>query len=505
MVIRSFIDPARRRAGLLATLVASAVLVACGGGGGSSGATLADGGGAGGSGNTQSTSTPVISEGVMAKGSVIVNGVRYDDSSAEVRIDNAAATAARLQNGMVVRLQGSTDDNGGGTAFKVRAGAEVRGTVQSKDATAVPPAFTVLGQRVTVDDTTVFANLAGATLADRIAALAVGSSMVEVHGQRDAAGRIRASRVELQGPGASDHQLRGTIGALSPTSFVVNGLVVGYSAATISPAGATLANGMLVEVHGNPGGPGLIATRVHPEDAQDDSFRLSGSGNKWEVEGFVSGFSTHPGTFIVAGRTVQTNASTRFENGAAGDLADGIKVEAEGRLEGSTIVAVKVSFRSTRAILAGVATVNVAGRTLTVLGRTVRVDDHTDVRPRAGSGLAGIPTGARVEVRGVLSSDGSALMAERVEDIGSSGGAREIVQARVTAKVQSPPSITLFGITANLNGASQYQDAAGNAVSQAAFLAAITAQSAGGTLVKVKGAMPPGTSAMSVEEAQIED
>src|SRR5262245_48051204 len=105
------------RAALLAALAAS-ILSACGGGG--------DDGGGGGVGGTGLTST--VSTGVMAKGSTIVNGVRFEDTSANISIDDTPKTAAQLQNGMVVKLVGTVNADGiTGTAQRIKALVEVRG------------------------------------------------------------------------------------------------------------------------------------------------------------------------------------------------------------------------------------------------------------------------------------------------------------------------------------------------------------------------------------------
>ena len=83
------------RTALLAALAAS-ILVACGGGGGTGGTgTTTPPPGAGGS---------TISTGVMTKGSTIVNGVRFEDTTANITIDDTPKTNAAQQNGMVVKV-----------------------------------------------------------------------------------------------------------------------------------------------------------------------------------------------------------------------------------------------------------------------------------------------------------------------------------------------------------------------------------------------------------------
>ena len=54
------------------------------------------------------TPAPTVSVGTITGfGSVIVNGVRFDDRTAEVTINDRVATAAQLRVGMVVAVEGS--------------------------------------------------------------------------------------------------------------------------------------------------------------------------------------------------------------------------------------------------------------------------------------------------------------------------------------------------------------------------------------------------------------
>ena len=103
----------------------SFTLAACGGGGGGLD------GGTGGTG---------VSTGVMTKGSVIVNGVRFEDTTANITIDDTPKTASALQNGMVVKVRGRFNADGTtGTAERIEVENEARGTVQTKDSSTNPP------------------------------------------------------------------------------------------------------------------------------------------------------------------------------------------------------------------------------------------------------------------------------------------------------------------------------------------------------------------------------
>src|SRR5882762_11219579 len=166
---------------LLITLLIGALLALanCGGGTGGTGAT--------------NGSTTAVSIGVMTKGSIIVNGVHFDDSTATIRIDDRAGTSVELQSGMVVKVRGQiNDDRLSGVAQQVEVENEVRGTVQTTNPTGVPPSFTVIGQTVLVDDLTVFADFTPApgSPSAAVTALTSGTSIVEVHGLRDAVGNI---------------------------------------------------------------------------------------------------------------------------------------------------------------------------------------------------------------------------------------------------------------------------------------------------------------------------
>jgi hypothetical protein len=468
-------------------------------------------GGTGGTGATAPSNSPAVSIGVMTKGSIIVNGVHFDDSTASIRIDDRAGTSAELQSGMVVKVRGQiNDDRINGVAQQVEVENEVRGTVQTHNSTAVPPSFTVIGQTVLVDDLTVFAHFSSPTITPGAAVgeLADNISVVEVHGLRDAAGNIHATRVELvTSPVAGTDELKGTISSLTATTFVLNTVTINYAGAAVTPTGATLANGQPVEVHGSLNDTTFVATRVDREDLEDAQFEHA-VGEEFEIEGQVTGCgATNPCTsFSVGTQAVQTSASTRFENGAAADLANNMRVEAEGhQFNGTTLIAEKIEFKRTRMILTGAVT-NVNGPisngngntgTITVLGKTVQVTTLTEV-----SAQNGITTTDRVEVRGFVDSGGN-IVAERMDD-NPSGGNKDINQARVTAK--NGNVLTLLGINADLTGATQFSDTNELPITRAAFLAAVTpAPAPGGTLVKVKGTFNSGTNTIAVEEAELEN
>jgi hypothetical protein len=487
------------RIALAATFVL--VLAACGGGGSTS-VPIAGGGTSGtgvlpGGGGTGVTGAPIVSAGAMVKGSVIVNGIRFDDTAAVIG-DDRLRTAAQLATGMVVRVRGRSDVNG--VAERVEVENEIRATIQAITTANNTQSFVAGGVTVIVDSQTVYANVSG------FAGLAQGQR-VEVHGLRDANNNLRATRVEAVGAADGVDELRGAVSGLNAAAsqFTLNnGITVNYSGATFSPAGTTaaaLANGLVVEVRGSLSGTVFTATQVDVEDLEDSALGAK-ENEKTEYEGFVSGFSAHPGTFQVNSRAVQTNSATRFVGGTSADLANNVKVEAEGVTVGGVLVASKIEFKQTRVLLYGLASAVNTG-TVTVLNQTVTVNAQTklDTRGASGSSLDDLVAGTDcVEVRAYL--DGTTLTAEEVKE--PSSCSRELVQARVVAENESTFTLTfLNGLSASLGGAgTQFRNTAGLSISRAEFFAAVVPASASnvGTLVKVKG-----TTLSSVEEAELQN
>lgn len=465
------------------------------------------GGGTDGTGGVPPPSPSLTSTGAMTKGSVVLNGVRFDDSAAVVT-DDRNRSAAQLANGMVIKLRGRSDDGATGSADRIDVENEVRGAIESIEPNADPQRFVVAGLTAVVDSQTVFANAAG------FASLQVGTR-VEVHGLRDANNLLRATRIEVVGATDGAEELRGPIANVDTgaNTFTINGTVtVNYTNAIFSPAGSSesdLTTGTIVEVRGSLAGRAFTAAQIDIE-AREDAIFAGNPGEKQEVEGFVSGFASGTSTFQVAGRTVRITSSTRFEGGSAADLANDVRVEVEGTIDAAgVLVAVKVEFKQVRLILHGLATtVNPTLRIVVALNQQVRVTDLTRIETRGGSGdpgdLANIePNVDCVEIRGFAA--GPIFIADEVKEPSSCG--RDLVQAPVTAKNSTSFELTFFGnLVGRLGGAGvQFRDANDAPISRDAFFNAVTVPQPGvpGTLVKVKGVFDG--SVLAGEEAELED
>ncbi len=491
---------------IVTSLVTLLAVAACGGGDG--GINLSSGG-TGGTG---------VSAGVMTKGSIVVNGVHFDDSQASIRIDDTIGTPDDLQDGMVVKVKGRFNADGvTGIAQQVEAEDELQGIVQSVSATTAPQWFQVLGQRILVDDLTIYA---GPALAN-FASIAPDTG-VKVHGLRDPSGAIRASRVEsAAGVGTTaEIELKGTVSNKGPTTFEIGGLEITYDTTIIDPIGATLSNGDRVEVQlssavDNAGGP-FTAIRIEREDLEDADFDPA-EGDEFDLQGFVSNFAAHPGTFRVDSQAVRTTSSTRFENGSPLDLADRVEIEAEGNFIAGTLVAEKISFRRTRIdILTTVNDKDPTGRTVTVFrpatgpGKMIRITDLTEIKAitEVGVSFSDIAIGDRVEIDAYEDSSGN-LIAERIEE--RSPGGDDALQARVTIKDPIAGTLVLLGIKVDTFTTTVFRDTNDNPIDQDAFFAAITPASGTppGTLIEVSGTYDPsansGNGEFRVAEAELED
>jgi len=199
---------------------------------------------------------------VDGAGSIIVNGLRYDTSTAEGAVEDAPNG---LQLGMSAKGIGPVNaDFTRGKARRVESAADLRGPLTSVDLTR--GSFVILGTTVTTDEATVWADASG------LAAIPAGRTL-QIWGLPGAPGVLRATRVEQRDPSAPI--LTGTVQNLDATqrTFTLGGLAVDYSRAALSGSlyGQTLANGTIVRVRADAARPGpLVATRAMVVPAADD-------------------------------------------------------------------------------------------------------------------------------------------------------------------------------------------------------------------------------------------
>ncbi|WP_310566090.1 DUF5666 domain-containing protein [Hydrogenophaga sp.] len=374
--------PANRRQVVLA-LLGTALLPACGGGTDVAGVS---------SGGTGSYTSGVI----VGLGSVIVNGIRYDDSAASVNFDGSASTAAALQLGMVVRIQGSAltpATVAGGlataTASSIACGSEWKGPVADIDTTA--GTFTLLGQKVRVLATTV---IEGTTFST-----ALNGLYVEVYGLLDPSdGSLQASRIELDDSPPDSLRLSGLVSGLTATTFQLGSATILYSSATEVPT--TLANGLLVRVDLEPTANGSgqwIATRVRADAAaielEDD--------DEADLEGFVTALTATG--FVLNGIPVDAS-----HIGLPTGLVEGDRVEVQGSALNGTVIASEIDIKTDDEVESQAFEFHGAISELTASSFVVR---GYPIRYDTSFGIA-LTNGLLVEVKAELQLNGDLLATE---------------------------------------------------------------------------------------------
>jgi len=422
---------------LVVLSIAVAILSACGGGGGGGGSTLG--------------STSGLTSGqIEGFGSIIVNGVKFEVEGAQVEFEHGqtviisnATQTQHLQEGMQVEVEVEFNDNGRtGTATRIIVDDELEGEISGLTTAATGVVtFSVLGQTVVaipgmtnIDDSSPLSNSLG-NLAN--------GQFVEVHGLPDGNGTIQATFIEYKAAdqasfeslsnGEGEYEVTGAITALGAGStFDIGSLTVDYSGTT--PDG-TLAVGTLVEVKGTLNGGTLEATRVHVEDG------LGIDVAKVEIEGLVRNLDNPvSGQFSLNGQIVDYSSATFF-GGVAADLRNGLKVEAEGPIEGNVLFATKIKYKDSfryegmasedSATQLSLSVPAPAGGTLTV------ILDSSISRIEGGINYATDP----VKIRARIVS-GATLIATRVDSGGNND--RQIFEAPVVSFSQANDSVELL-------------------------------------------------------------
>jgi hypothetical protein len=426
------------------TFLAVAFLIlaaSCGGGGGGSSSSGTAGG---------SSLTGTSSGAVEEFGSIFVNGVEFETSEAEFEIEDEVGLEDDLREGMVVKVEGSFDDNGvDGSAEKVTYDDDLEGPISAfvETTPGLVKTLTIMAQTVILQNgVTRFDN--NDPNFDEFADVGPGNvgNVVEVSGFVNFDGSIQATFIErkalAQAPG-DIFEIKGTVANLNPvlSTFEINGLTIDFSGATVRDG--ILANGALVEVKGdNLVGDTLFATDVEIKPAGlgvDDA-------DKAEVEGFVSNLNLVAKTFEVNGQLVNYSTAN-FVGGTEAELAEGVKVEAEGSISGGILRAVKIEFEDSVRFEANADTVNAEAGTLTLEnlpGIEVQVDDLTEFDDV--DDLSGISSGNNLKIRGRRASPTSTtVIASEIELKDTDPDDRTIIQGPVDSFVKFI-SVTIIGV-----------------------------------------------------------
>ena len=395
-------------------------LTACGGGGGGDQSAQP---GTGGTGSYASGS-------ISGFGSVIINGIRYDDSAADV-IDDDDDSLSRndLKLGMTIEVEGgavtaasTTGGLGRAVASAIRVVNEFKGpfgNVSGND-------FTMLGQNMKVDAGTIFE---GATdLADAVSKQLSTCPFAEVYGYYNAGDQTYTATRFACDDSATEYRLFGPVSNVNNTTFRIHALLVNYNSPVLD--GQTLNDGNMVRVRLSAGSyndasPAGTATRITVRNRQ------APDTSKAEVEGLITGRTESSGTvsFSVNGLPVQVGSSTQLEDGLnLAQLQNGVRVEVEGRIVDGVLLAREIELEDdddlrTQAekqefvgLISAAQRVSGGGSfTLTTSGGRVYNVTYVDSALDDDITSSQISNGNRVEVKGTVDADGASISALEID------------------------------------------------------------------------------------------
>ncbi len=393
------------------------------------------------------TVTDVVSVGVISGfGSVIVGGVEYNTDASTVVMDDAPGILADLKIGMVVSIHGTVDDNSGAaTASDIKFVDDADGIITSID--RLNNSFVILGRTVLVDELTVFDNATFTTLA-------VGN-VVQVSGLWRSQERIQATHIERKAnsyTAGMDIEVKGVINSLNTAlkQFSIGTQLCDYSSAMLELGGATLSDGLYVEVASTTAlsNGDLILDRIRARDQDQDRDRLCDSDCDFELEGYITRFVS-PTDFDIDGYPVSTTDATNYVNGSVDELALDARVAAEGTLDANDILmADTIVFRHAALVQieADIESIDATSSSVTLLGINVATNEFTVFRDGSGMtmrefGLDDLAVGDRIEIRAYM--DGSTLVATRLDR----DDADDTVTLKALVETVSQPTLTLLGIT----------------------------------------------------------
>lgn len=374
-----------RREWLLAAL---GLLAGCGG---------VDSGGTG----TGSESTLAVGP-ITGFGSIIVNGVRYDDALAAISDDDGVVRATtELRLGMHAEVIASAvsvvDGVATASASSIRVRSMIEGPVESID--LATGQLVAMGQNVLVVASTVF-ELGGSV------PLAVGD-LIEVHATLDVARwRYVATRIERRAALAR-FKLRGAVDELDLVgrTLRMGALRIDWSGVAPADPASTLAPGRLLQITLAP----MPATGTRTALSMQADLLPLADRERVELEGRVTAFTSIT-DFAVGGVPVDARGA-RFEGGAAG-LVQGAKVEVKGSLRGGVLLASEVEVKGDTGgdqsfeLHGSIESVDVPAMQFVVRGVTVAWNANTRFD---SSSAADLVVGRLVEVRGRLTPDGQGV------------------------------------------------------------------------------------------------
>ncbi len=363
------------------------------------------GGGVGGEGTGSFASVTFSSGTITGFGSIVVNGVHYDEAAATVQDDDGVTLdRSSLALGMVVQVSAgsvstATDGTLVATASAVRANRSLLGPVSA--ILAGTGRLTVLGQGVAVSAATVI----DSRLAGGLASVAIGQ-VVEVYGYFDASRGLYVATRLAPASASSGYRISGPIASVDDAqTFRLGGQ-------TFSGATTGLATGNLVRLNlqTTPDGSGRWVVSAQRAEDKPPTDREGA-----RLDGLVSSLTSGTG-FVVNGTTVDSSAAQ-----ISGAVRVGAKVEVRGVLRAGVLLASDVQASAPEEarefeLKGSLSALDTAARRFVVRGVTVSYA-RSDVVFKNGTAAQLVGYTGSIRVEGQFSADRTVLEATKVEFI----------------------------------------------------------------------------------------
>ena len=371
---------------LIAVWACLGALAACGGGGGV---------GTGGTG-------AFASGPITGFGSIIVNDVHFDDTSARIETDDGSGRSRDdLRLGMLVEIEADSVRNNAATARRVRIVSELIGRIDAVGTSSlVVNGLTVRTNAGTVYDESFSGGASGIAL----------GAVIEVHGfATSTPGEVLATRIEPRSAGNA-FKFRAAISALDTQArtFQIGNQVFAYAAGVSGSNELAVGAFLIVWVDPVPqGGRWLVQSIARGQSMQQDSVEV-------KAHGLITSFASN-GSFQVGSWTVNASGAS-IENGP---LALGLRVKVDGRMQAGVLVATEVKVQGNNSnddllqMRGVIAAVDTNARIFEFNGRRDPVSYAGAVTFENGT-EASLSVGRRVTAFGRPSADGTRLEATRI-------------------------------------------------------------------------------------------
>lgn len=348
---------------------------------------------------------------ITGLGSIIVNGVRFDERDATIVDEEGAAVGRdRLQLGVMTGVEASDitgpADDRRATAHRVRIFSELIGPTGTIDTSS--QTIEVLRQTVRITPATVFGDGLPAGLASL-----QGGMVVEVFASMDSANdRYVATRIELRSA-VSSYVVRGRVGQVDAMArtFALGALLVDFSQVGATDAARVVAGDTVrVRLQTSPSVAGIWRASSVSSGA-----RSIGDAEEAHIAGRISAFESAQ-RFSIDGVSIDATAAA-FPDGT-GAISLGARVSVEGSARSGVVHAKEVhaegdedESNSTFEVHGVVQSLDAVGQTLVVRGITI--DFSGGVRFENGT-VDDLRVGRSVEIEAVLRPDGVGLIARKI-------------------------------------------------------------------------------------------